>query len=312
MKQKYILNPLTLQYQVYKKSFKQVFFKWSITTMLCFIVSFCCFYFTELGKFVPTALFQQKHNKNLIEKLSTLNSDLDKKTEILKDIEENDDIIYRSYIETEPIPYTIRKAGIGGTDRYRHFSIYKSGEQLTTLAKKADLIQNQIKIQNGSFDEITELVNNKKEFYSQIPSICPMSNRDFYRISAYFGSRFHPVYRHTIQHTGIDFASTIGSPVYATGEGVVTDAGWYMGYGNRIVIDHGFGYTTVYAHLSKIKVKEGTKVNRGKLIGLVGTTGVSTGPHLHYEVRKGNVPINPIRFFCNDLSEEEYKQIIHQ
>jgi len=248
----------------------------------------------------------------LIDKLISIEGKLENHSKLLATIEEKDDILYRLYVGLAPLPATIRQAGFGGTDRYRKFEVLQNGQLLSRITQKADMLENQIHIQQKSFDDIQSLGEEKIRYLSSVPGICPMRRSDYFRISDYFGGRFHPVYGVYKSHTGIDYAALPGAPVYATGDGVVIATGWDNGYGIRVLIDHGFGYSTIYAHLQRFVVRVGDKIKRGKLIGFVGNTGVSTGPHLHYEVRKNNDPVNPIYYYVDDISDEEYKYIAHK
>ena len=177
--------------------------------------------------------------------------------------------------------------------------------------RKLDKISKELYVQSKSFDEIMKLANNKKEMLASIPAIQPISNKKLKMIASGFGHRIDPVYKTIKFHEGIDFTAAIGTPIYATGNGVVTAASMDKGgYGNCVVINHGFGYQSLYGHCSRLNVRPGQKVNRGDIIGFVGSTGKSTGPHVHYEVIKGGSKINPINFFYNDLNAAEYDEVL--
>ena len=231
--------------------------------------------------------------------------------DLLNDMQERDDNIYRVIFEAEPISPAVRKAGYGGVDRYQNLLGYANSENVIALTKQLDQIASQLYVQSKSFDEVFEMARNKSEMLSSIPAIQPVNNADINRISSHFGLRTDPFYKVKKLHSGIDFSAPLGTEIYATGDGTVIEvdkARW--GHGNKIVIDHGFGYKTVYAHLQKFEVKKGQKVKRGQLIGRVGNTGKSTAPHLHYEVHKNGRAVNPIHFFFNDLTPEEYELIL--
>ncbi|MGE5316614.1 MAG: M23 family metallopeptidase, partial [Chloroflexota bacterium] len=212
--------------------------------------------------------------------------------------------------ESEPIPSSVRKAGFGGANRYEKLEGYKNTEIIKNTSKKLDMIASQLVVQSKSYDEVFELAKGKEKMMASIPAIQPISNKDLRRIGSYFGYRTDPFYKVTKFHEGIDFTASVGTEVYSTGDGTVVNVGRKGGYGNCIIINHGFGYQTLYAHLSKMNVKPGQKVQRGEVIGRVGNTGKSTSPHLHYEVHKGNRSIDPINFFFNDLTPEEYELMI--
>ena len=184
------------------------------------------------------------------------------------------------------------------------------GDLVIEISKKIELIEKKLASQSKSFDQVFDLTKEKQKMIKSIPSIQPVSNRDLTRIASGFGLRMHPIYKILKMHKGMDFTAPIGTEIYATGDGVVERVGWVGGYGKTIMINHGFGYKTRYAHCSKYKCRKGQKVKRGDLIGFVGNTGQSTGPHLHYEVFKNKKQINPVNFFFNDLSPEEYDKVI--
>jgi murein DD-endopeptidase MepM/ murein hydrolase activator NlpD len=242
---------------------------------------------------------------------SILNDRLDKVQAVVTDLRERDDNIYRVIFESEPIPVSVREAGYGGVDRYARLEGFKNSEIIINTTKKLDLITSQLYVQSKSFDEVFSLAKRKEELLASIPAIQPVANKDLRRIGSYFGYRTDPFYKVTKFHEGIDFTAPVGTDIYATGDGKVVNIEFSRrGYGNLVEIDHGFGYRTVYAHLSKMNVKMGQKVSRGEVIGFVGNTGKSTAPHLHYEVRKNGKAVDPINFFFNDITPEEYAAMI--
>lgn len=230
---------------------------------------------------------------------------------VLEDIQNRDDNIYRVIFEAEPIPDNIRKAGFGGVDRYRQLEGYSNSDLLIETTKKFDQLAKRMYIQSKSFDDVANLAKNKAVLLASIPAIQPIANKDLRRMASGFGFRTHPIYKTEHFHSGIDFSANVGTEIYATGDGVVERADdLAQGYGNHVVINHGYGYETLYGHMSKIIARVGQRVKRGDIIGLVGSTGMSTAPHLHYEVIKNQNKINPINFFFNDLSADEYAQIL--
>jgi len=240
-----------------------------------------------------------------------LNDRLEQVQSVVSDLQDRDDNIYRVIFESEPIPSSVRKAGFGGADRYSKLEGFKNSEIISNTSRKLDLITSQLYVQSKSFDEVFALAKRKEELLACIPAIQPVSNRNLRRVGSYFGYRTDPFYKVTKFHEGMDFTATVGTDVYATGDGVVTMVERSRGgYGNCITINHGFGYETVYAHLSKMNVRRGEKVKRGSVIGHVGNTGKSTSPHLHYEVRKGRIAVDPLNFFFNDITPEEYETMI--
>jgi len=240
-----------------------------------------------------------------------LNDRLDLFSSVLNDLQDRDDNIYRVIFEAEPIPNSIRLAGYGGADRYAKLEGYKNSEIIKSTTKKLDVITSRLYVQSKSFDEVFSLAKNKEKLAASIPAIQPLSNNDLKRVGSYFGYRTDPFYKVAKFHEGIDFTASIGTPVHSTGDGMVIKVERARGgYGNSILISHGFSYETLYAHLSKINVQRGQMIKRGQVIGLVGNTGKSTAPHLHYEVHKGGQPINPINYFFNDITPDEYQKMI--
>src|SRR5690606_25998425 len=250
-------------------------------------------------------------NAELLGQYELLNKKLEKLTVVLDDIQRRDDNIYRVIFEAEPIPTEIRKAGIGGVNRYEELENYSDADLIVSTAKKIDQLSKQLYIQSKSFDEVFKMAKSKEKMLAAIPAIQPVSNLDLTRMASGFGYRTDPIYKTTKFHAGMDFTAPTGTPIYATGDGKVVRAdAEASGYGNHVRIDHGYGYVTLYAHMSEIDVKIGQTVKRGDVIGYVGNTGKSVGPHLHYEVRKNDIPINPINFYFNDLSPEEFARMV--
>ena len=236
---------------------------------------------------------------------------MDEASLVLADLQNRDDNIYRVIFEADPIPATVRSAGYGGIDRYKSMDGYQSSKLLIETTRKLDKLTKQMYVQSKSFDEIVALAEDKTELLASIPAIQPLSNKQLNRMSSGFGYRIHPIYKTSIMHSGMDFTAPIGTPIYATGNGIVKLAEYNAGgYGNHVVISHGFGYETLYGHLNRIKVRPGQRVTRGDVIGELGNSGSSTGPHLHYEVIKSGNKVDPIRYFFNDLTPEEYDRLI--
>jgi murein DD-endopeptidase MepM/ murein hydrolase activator NlpD len=229
---------------------------------------------------------------------------------VLEDLQKRDDQIYRVIFEAEPIPESVREAGYGGVNRYKELEGFGNSTLMKTTSNKLDKLYRQLYIQSKSYDEVFNLIKQKTELLASIPAIQPVSNKDLTRIASGFGYRIHPIYKTSIMHDGIDFSAPIGTEIYATGNGYVSKVEFNgRGYGNNITINHGFGYQTLYAHMSRFNVREGQQVKRGDIIGYVGNTGSSTGPHVHYEVIKNLAKIDPINFFFNDLSPEDYDKV---
>lgn len=243
--------------------------------------------------------------------LELLRQRTDQVENVLRDIQERDNTIYRVIFEAEPIPGSIREAGYGGADRYRSLRDYYNSDVLIDVTQRIDKISKQLYVQSKSFDEVWDLARNKSEMLKSIPAIQPVANKDLTRVASGWGMRIHPIYKTEKMHTGMDFTAPVGTEIYATGNGTVGRVEMNgRGYGNNVVINHGFGYASLYGHMSKIIVRPGQRVNRGDLIGYVGNSGTSTGPHLHYEVHRGSNPVNPVNFYYNDLTPEEYEKML--
>ncbi|MFT5751940.1 MAG: murein DD-endopeptidase MepM/ murein hydrolase activator NlpD [Flavobacteriales bacterium] len=226
--------------------------------------------------------------------------------EVLADIQSRDNNIYRVLFEANPIPNEIRQAGFGGVNRYKDLENINNADLILANAKKIDKISKQLVIQSKSLDEIAQLAEDKEALLKTIPAIQPIQNEDLTRVASGYGMRLHPILKYRRMHKGMDFTAAPGTPIYATGDGKVSKVGLGSGYGKMVIIDHGFGYKTYYAHMSKYNTKVGRKVTRGEIIGYVGNSGLSSGPHLHYEVWKNGVVMNPVNFYFNDLTPEEY------
>jgi murein DD-endopeptidase MepM/ murein hydrolase activator NlpD len=242
-----------------------------------------------------------------------LNKDIEQISHILDNIEQRDDNIYRVVLGAEPIEKSVRDAGIGGADRYadiRKKNISHS-DLVIALHEKVDRVRRKLYIESKSQDEVVNLAEKKEKLYASIPAIQPVANRQLIALASGFGLRIHPVYKVKKMHNGIDFAASIGTPVYATADGSVSKVEVrFSGYGKLVEIDHGFGYRTRYAHMHDFAVRNGQQVKRGDLIGYVGNTGLSTAPHLHYEVLINEQRVDPVHYFFNDLTAAEYEKIL--
>lgn len=231
-------------------------------------------------------------------------------TKVLRDIERRDDNIYRVIFEAEPIPETVREAGYGGINKYRELEGFENSDLMVNANIKMDKLEKQLYIQSKSFDEIFKLAKSKNVLLASIPGIQPVKSTQS-TIASGFGFRIHPIYKTTMMHTGMDFTAPIGTPIFATGNGTIESTEYNgRGYGNNVVISHGFGYKTLYGHMSRFNVRAGQRINRGDIIGYVGNTGSSTGPHVHYEVIRNGEKINPVNFFYNDLTPAEFEKML--
>jgi murein DD-endopeptidase MepM/ murein hydrolase activator NlpD len=259
----------------------------------------------------PRELSLNRELKNYELQFELLNRKMKQMENVLANVEDRDNNIYRLYFEANPIPEEQRMAGFGGVNRYKSLEGFNNSEMIIATTQRLDIIQKQMVIQSKSLDEITKLAEEKEKLLASIPAIQPINTEDLTRMASGYGWRSDPFTKARKMHWGMDFTAPKGSPIYATGDGKVSRAdNNSSGYGKHIRIDHGYGYVTLYGHLSKYNVKRGQKVKRGDLIGFVGSTGRSEAPHLHYEVWKEDDRINPINFYYGSLTAEEFESML--
>jgi murein DD-endopeptidase MepM/ murein hydrolase activator NlpD len=255
----------------------------------------------------PKDRLQSREIENFKLRYAILNKKMDQIDEVLSNVEERDNNLYRVYFNTSPIPEEQRKAGFGGVNRYKELEGYNNSELVVNTSKRVDVISKELAIQSKSLDEILKLAKEKNKLLAAIPAIQPVRNENLKQMASGFGYRSDPFTKARKFHAGMDFSAKTGSPIFATGDGVVERAdATASGYGNHIVIRHGFGYETLYGHLSKYKCRAGQRVKRGDIIGYVGSTGRSEGPHCHYEVHKNGEVVNPLNFYYGNISAAEY------
>jgi len=308
---KYIFNETTQTYEPLKRSASQHIFRISLFLISSIAVATMIFVFSFTLFESPKEKMMDREIAQYKLQYKIMNDRLGRIQSMLDELANKDDNIYRVIFDAEPIPKSVRQAGYGGANRYDKLEGYENSILLKQTAEKLDKIASEIYVQSKSFDDVYKLAREKEKMLRSIPAIQPVKSTDLKRISSYFGYRIDPIYKVKKFHYGVDFSSTKGSPVFATGDGVIKKIRHSRrGYGNSIEIDQGYGYKTFYAHLSKILVKRGQKVKRGETIGLVGNTGKSTAPHLHYEVIKNNHKINPIYYFYNDLSPKQFDEML--
>ena len=306
----YIYNPKTLTYERVYPSLRQriiVVLRHLFVGSILSIGVIVAFYFW-FGS--PKEELLKMENEQMQTQYKVLSKRVDAALEVLNDLQQRDDNMYRVILQAEPVNDEIRNNGIYNPSRYENLLQMSDAELVVSTSQKVDNLARQVYVQCNSMNELVKLAQGQEERIKHIPAIQPVSNKDLKRTASGYGYRIDPIYKTTKFHQGMDFSANIGTPVYATGDGKVIKAGWETGYGNLIQVDHGFGYVTWYAHLSKYKVRPGQKVVRGEVIGEVGNTGKSTGPHLHYEVHvKGKVQ-NPVNYYFMDLSAEDYDKMI--
>jgi hypothetical protein len=309
-RKEYRYNPETLSYDVIiitnRERIKKVaraFAASVVLAVVCFNI-YSHFFDTPKERSLQNKLSSMKFGYQL------LMQDLENVDYLLSNIQKRDDDIYRVVLESEPIASSIRQAGFGGANRYQPLQGYIASDVMITASIHTDRILKQLYVQSLSYDELIDKALHKELMVSSRPAILPIS-KSFIRSRGAFGLRRHPKFGGIRMHTGMDFAAPIGTEIFATGDGTVITTGYNTGgYGNRVLIDHGFGYQTLYAHMHTIDVEEGSVVKRGDILGTVGNTGTSVGPHVHYEVIKNGERVNPIFYFYDDLSPEEYLRMI--
>jgi murein DD-endopeptidase MepM/ murein hydrolase activator NlpD len=252
----------------------------------------------------------RKENKLLQTQFEVLSLRLNNAFEILTDVQQRDENLYRAIFQAESIPESIRKSGFGGSNRYDHLMSLSNAELVVSTTQKMDILSKQLYVQSNSLEELVNIGQTQEERIKCIPAIQPIANKDLKRTASGYGMRMDPIYRVPRFHAGMDFSAKTGTDIYATGNGVVTFVGWKQGYGKCIVINHDFGFETLYGHMDDFKARVGQKVTRGEIIGYVGNTGKSTGPHLHYEVLVRGRNDNPSKYYFMDLTPEEYDRMI--
>lgn len=241
---------------------------------------------------------------------AVLSHRLDDALEVMNDIQQRDDNLYRVLLMADPVSEKVRQSGFGGTNRYELFEDLNDAGLVVNVTQKMDLLTKQLYIQSESFNQVVEFFKNHEDMLNHLPAIQPISNKNLKQTASGYGQRIDPVYGTVAFHTGMDFSCDVGTPVYATADGVVKSADWESGYGMTVEIEHGYGYQTRYCHLSAYRCHYGQTVKRGELIGLAGSTGKSTGPHVHYEVVQRGQKVNPVNFYFMDLDAEHYEQIV--
>lgn len=311
---KYTFNPKTLMYEVQKRSkMSQVLNSAAIFSLSLGLAVFYFWLYTSVFELeLPKTVLLKKQNAEWCSKMEVLNRQLDTYDDALTSLQMRDDDIYRSIFGMHEIPAEVRNAGFGGVNRYAHLEGVDYSGLLKSTVMRMDILTKKTYVQSKSFDEVAQLSKRAGDMASCIPAIPPIvPDRSIYRLSSSFGYRKDPVNGRTARHLGVDFALDSGHPIYVTGDGVVESVKFeFFGYGNHVVIDHGFGYKTRYAHLRSIGVVEGMKVKRGECIGESGNSGKSTGPHLHYEViYKGN-HVNPSNYYDLTITPEEYSTMV--
>ena len=313
---KYIFNPRTLTYELLKQPRNARLWRW----VRDFLITFCAavfnmwIYTSVLGYELPKTAWLKRVNDGWTTKVEVIRNHLDEYDAALSMLQVRDDDIYRSIFGMPRISKEIRNAGFGGVDRYDYLDGMTDGSLLKRTVVRLDVLTKKTYVQSRSYDEVSKVATKAGEMASCVPKISPViPDRNNFRLSSGFGVRVDPVYGGLARHNGLDFAIEIGNPVYSTGDGVVAEVRINhskSGFGCYVLVDHGFGYKTRYAHLSAVYVQEGMKVKRGDFLGKTGNTGKSSGPHLHYEVIYMGRPVNPVNYLDLNVTPEEYATMV--
>ncbi len=308
---KYKFNPQNLSFEELNFSPREKAMRvFSFFLMIVLFISFFYFLFDykiespKVGRMISD-------QENLVLQLKIMNNDIQYMDERMEDMRYNDDHIYRTYFEVSPLSASLREAGFGGANKYEFYKNSKYAILLTEIDRNLDKVSKKLVVQSKSYDDVLFMARTKEKRLNARPAIQPISIKKLVRFGSAFGMRMHPILKLRKMHEGIDLTAPRGTPIFATADGVVLQASLTTGgYGNKILIDHGFGYRTLYGHCYKINVEKGQKVKRGDIIGTVGSTGLSISPHLHYEVHIHGKKVNPINYYANDLSADEYDRMI--
>ncbi len=305
-----VFNPANLTYEQKKVSLKsKLIFGFMILSGIL-VFGFACVMLSH-------KIFPSPNEQNLKRQIAfmkgeynKLNSRLEFITADLNTLRKRDENLYRVIYQRDPIDEKIWKTSEKVGDKYDLIREKSDYESIADILSAMEIARNKMKLQQASYNEIAALVKRKDDMINSIPSIQPITNKDLTRISSGFGWRIHPIYRIPKKHTGIDFTAPTGTPIYSTGDGVVEATHYEGGYGNSVIVNHGYSYKTRYAHMSRFGTKTGAKVKRGALLGYVGSTGASVGPHLHYEVEYGDQKVDPALFFYNDLNSNQFAELV--
>lgn len=308
---KYKFNPDSLSFDKIKLGIKTLLLR-SLTFLVGSVI-ISLIYWSIFASFFDSP--KEKALKREVEELTVqydlIHREMASVESVLEDLQKTDDNLYRSIFEAEPISSTLRDGGIGGVNRYESLEGYNNSNLVIETARRLDKIRKKVYVQSKSFDELIRMAKEKEEMLKSIPAIIPIANKDLTRTASGFGWRIHPFYKISKFHYGMDFTAPSGTEVYATGKGtVIAVNSTQRGFGKHIIINHGFGYSSIYAHLSNFNVRVGQKVQRGDIIGFVGNTGTSVANHLHYEIKLNGVNVDPVNYYFEDLNSAEYEKMV--
>ena len=308
---KYYYNTHTLRYEKLEVPLRvkllRVFAFIATALVTSVIISYFAFQF--VGS--PGEKLLRAENERLRDRYQQLNGRVRNLQQQMAELEARDNEVYRSIFEAEPIPDSARAQAIEREKEIARVESIEDDELVFAVYDALNTLGNRIAVQKASYTELNGLINNKEKILAATPAIQPVSNEGLKRIASGFGIRIDPIYKTVKMHAGLDFSAPQGTPIYATADGVVRTASYSdVGYGNHVIINHGYGYQTLYGHMVRVKSRTGQKIKRGEIIGYVGSTGKSTGPHLHYEVHKNGQKLDPVYFFYNDLSPQQFNEIL--
>ena len=309
-KQKYHFNPETLALEQVKRGFRYWLRKTGNYLLAGIVIGALFLYLMSIFFPSPREKQLQNEKQTLEAQLQALNQQVDQMQLVMTDLQQRDDNLYRVLFAAEPIPLKVRQGAQRKIDYYEQISKMTNSQLAADLTLKVDMLAKELYTQSKSYDELVKMAKTREIRMENIPAIQPILNKDLTRIASGFGARIDPVYHVVRFHQGMDFTASTGTDIYATGNGTVSFCGWRQGYGNTVIINHGFGYETLYAHCSELLVVEGQKVRRSDVVAKVGNTGKSTGPHLHYEVRLRGTQVDPRNYFFMDLSPEDYDRMV--
>lgn len=308
---KYFYNTHTLRYEKLEVPLRvkllRVFGFLATALVTSVIISYFAFRF--VGS--PSEKILHAENERLKDRFESLNAEVKALQGQMGELERRDNNVYRSIFEADPIPDSARAKSIETQKELAHLASISDDELSHSLQQAISRLGQRMKVQAKSYKELDNLIKNKEQLLAATPAIQPVSNQDLNRVASGFGIRIDPVYKTVKMHAGLDFAAPQGTPIYATAGGVVKLAGYSEGgYGTHVIINHGYGYETLYGHMVRVKSKVGQRVKRGEIIGYVGSTGKSTGPHCHYEVHKNGQKLDPVYFFYNDLTPQQFNELL--
>mgnify|MGYP006299298583 CR=1 FL=1 len=309
--ERYRFDPHTLSYQRVEITGTRKFYRFLLFMGITLLMATGILLFRDRHMASPRAGRLEAKQEQITYQLELVNRQMLRYEDQLRAVAFNDDHIYRVYFEVEPWSSSRREVGVGGSENYSWPGQFRYSELLVEARQNLERIERKLVMQSTSFDEVIEMARTKEERLAARPAIQPISLKDLSYFGSSFGLRFHPILKVVRPHEGIDLTAPRGTSIYATADGTVLQAGYRAGgFGKKILLDHGYGYRTLYGHCSEVLVSPGQQVKRGEVIGRVGSTGLSKSPHLHYEVHVNGRPVNPINYYSSDLSEEQYDQMI--